>query len=207
MPINLPTPPGSTPGYFVRSTFGLETNTQVFESPLSRATQRGELVGSARWVATYTIRRLKKAEAGPWMGFFLSLRGMVDTFNAYDPDRKTAQGVATGTPLVKGASQTGISLDTDGWTTSQTGILKAGDYFSVNGELKMVTADCNSDGSGNATISFQPPLRSSPADNAPLTVSSPTCTMILADDRQAIWEADANGVYEEKTFSAYEVFS
>ncbi len=50
-------------------------------------------------------------------------------------------------------------------------------------------------------------MRSSPADNAPIVTDTPTCTMILVDNRQGMWEADANGVYEEKTFSAIEVFS
>lgn len=53
-------------------------------------------------------------------------------------------GVATGTPLVNGASQnvtyanaTGNgwsqTLNTDGWTNSTTGILKAGDVFTIAG--------------------------------------------------------------------------
>ncbi len=53
-------------------------------------------------------------------------------------------GVATGTPLVNGASQnvtyanaTGSNwsqtLNTDGWTNSTTGILKAGDVFTIAG--------------------------------------------------------------------------
>lgn len=127
-------------------------------------------------------------------------------FNAYDPDRKTPLDVATGTPLVKGAGQNGNTLAIDGCTPGVTGWLKAGDYFSVNSELKQFTADASTNGSGEATLAFQPALRNSPEDNAPLTVTGATCTMILADDRQGIWEADVSGIYEEKTFSKVEVF-
>jgi len=104
-------------------------------------------------------------------------------------------GVATGTPLVNGASQTGASLITDGWTNSQTGILKAGDLltiagvFAVNPVTKValsrlqtfvVTADANSGSStGPATLSIYPSIvtsgttqtvSASPADNAAITV-------------------------------------
>jgi hypothetical protein len=56
-------------------------------------------------------------------------------------------GVATGTPLVNGAGQevtyaasTGTpsqTLNTDGWTASTTGILKAGDVFTIAGVYAM----------------------------------------------------------------------
>jgi type 1 fimbria pilin len=200
MSIDLPSYPN-----FTTCRFGLETNTQTFTSPLTKATQRVKL-GGARWSATYSLPAMNRTQAGAWKAFFLLLEGSANTFNAFDPDCKTPRGAATGTPLVNGGSQTGSSLITDGWTHSVL-VLKAGDYFSVNGELKMVTADVSSDGSGNATINFKPALRTSPADNAALTVQKPTCTMILADDMQGVWECDKNGIYQPKTFSAYEVFS
>ena len=50
---------------------------------------------------------------------------------------------------------------TSGWTHSQTGVLLKGDWISFsNYEYKRVMADVNSDGSGNATINFYPPMRS-----------------------------------------------
>lgn len=202
MPLAMPASPG-----FSACRFGLETNTQTFTSPLTKATQR-LLLGGSRWVATFTLPAMNAAQAAAWQAFLLSLEGGANAFYAFDPDRRTPRGAATGTPLVKGGSQTGSTLDTDGWTASVVGILKAGDYFTVNGELKMLTADATSDGSGNATLAFKPALRSSPSDNAPLTVTSASCTMALADDQQAIWDTGTHlGIYNPKTFSAYEVFS
>jgi hypothetical protein len=119
-------------------------------------------------------------------------------------------GVNTGTPLVKGASQNTTyalskdtisqSLITDGWTASQTGILKAGDVFTIadvysvnrdtyvsTGQLQdfVVLADANSDASGNATFTIRPPIisdstspyqtvDSAPANDAALTVKTGT---------------------------------
>ena len=103
-------------------------------------------------------------------------------------------GQLGGTPLVNGASQTGASLVTDGWTASAANRLKKGDVFTVagvysvnpitkqsTGQLQqfLVTADAASDGSGNATISISPSITTSgatqtvsgsPADNAALTI-------------------------------------
>lgn len=200
MPIDMPLTPA-----FVTCRFGLETNTQIFESPITKNVQRLTLGGS-RWRADYSLPKMSKAQAAAWKAFFLLLEGGTNTFNAYDPDMQIPRGIATGSPLVKGASQTGSSLNIDGATANVTGWLLAGDLFSVNGELKMVTANVNTNGSGEATISFKPALRASPADNAPLTLTKPTCAMILADDSQAMWECDRNGFYEPKSFSAFEVF-
>ena len=92
--------------------------------------------------------------------------------------RKTTLGVGTGTPLVKGADQTGKSLVTDGWTASQTGILKAGDLITLAAIpwVFEVTADCNSDGAtpSVATVSINPGILAgaSPADNAAIVVTA-----------------------------------
>jgi hypothetical protein len=67
---------------------------------------------------------------------------MFDTFSSQNIVNHTV-GVATGTPLVNGGAQnvtyanaTGANsqtLVTDGWTNSTTGILKAGDVFTIAG--------------------------------------------------------------------------
>jgi hypothetical protein len=71
-----------------------------------------------------------------------------------------------GTVLVNGASQTGSSLIIDGLT----GIPSAGDTFKIAGVDKVytVTADATVT-SGGATLSINPALASSPADNAAIT--------------------------------------
>lgn len=190
---------------FTNCRFGLETNTQTFVSPLTKNVQRVLLAGS-RWSASYTLPAMNRAQAGPWKAFFDLCEGQANVFVAFDPDCKTPRGKIIGsTPLVNGATQTGSSLTTDGWAHS-TLVLKAGDYFAVNGELKRVTSDTTSDSSGNATINFKPALRSSPADNAPLTVTNATTSMTLADDMQAMFTCDKNGIYQPITFAAMEVF-
>lgn len=101
-------------------------------------------------------------------------------------------GVATGTPLVNGASQSGASLVTDGWTNSTTGILKKGDVFTIanvfsinpqtyqsTGQLQqfVVLADANSGAStGPATLSISPAIN----DGSLTTVDADGNTVSLA---------------------------
>ena len=113
-------------------------------------------------------------------------------------------GPLGGTPLVNGASQTGSSLITDGWTAAAAARLKKGDVFTIGGTTPVyavnpvsknstgvlqqfvVTADVSSDGTGNATIAIYPPLTATgaqktisnaPADNAPLTIVGAASTV------------------------------
>lgn len=184
--------------------FRLFYNTQSFESPLNRTVQTLELPG-ARWMATIEYKNLQESDARILKAFLAQLRGAAGRFYLGDLSHGTPSGTALGNPLVKGASQVGTSLVTDGWTPDQTSLLFPGDYFSVNGELKLVTAVCVSDGSGNATITFEPPLRAAPADNAPLTVINPVATFRLKDDEQDQMQIDPDR-FPTVTFEAVETF-
>lgn len=103
-------------------------------------------------------------------------------------------GPLGGTPVVNGASQTGASLVTNGWTAAAASRLKKGDVFTVAGVYAVnpqtrqttgalrqfvVTADVSSDASGNATIPIYPSIvtsgafqtvTASPANSAALTI-------------------------------------
>lgn len=128
----------------------------------------------------------------------------VDTYSAQNVPTHTV-GVATGTPLVNGAAQTSAYIDvkdtgtqtlvTDGWTNSTTGIVKAGDVFTIAGVYAVnpvtkatlpflrqfvVKADADSGATtGPATLTISPAIITSgafqncsaaPADNAVITV-------------------------------------
>lgn len=139
------------------------------------------------WEFEAGLPPMKRADAEEWISFFLSLNGMQGTFLFGDPNGETARGIATGTPLVKGASQTGDQLITDGWTPNVTGILKQGDYFSLGSGTstrlhKVIEVDVNSDGSGDATLRIWPDLRSSPGDNDPLDITAPKGVFRLASN-------------------------
>jgi hypothetical protein len=205
MPLTMPASPG-----FLSCPFKLETNTQRFESPLTKNVQRVLLPG-ARWSCTFNLPAMNRQQMGEWQAFLMQLEGGVNTFYGFDPDGRTPRGAAAanpGTPLVNGANQTGSSLVIDAAPASVTGWLLPGDYVTVENQMVMVTAPVSTNGSGQATIPFKPALRSSPADNAPVTVQNATCLMILADDGQTAWQGRSNriGFYEPLSFAAMEVF-
>lgn len=189
---------------FRASNFYLKRNTRIFESPLNRSVQRLILPGD-RWEAVYQLPKMRRQDALAWVVFFNQLRGSVNTFPAYDPEGRTPQGSASGSPTVDGGSQTGYTLDTSNWPTSTT-ILRAGDYVSFGSELKMITSDIASDGSGNATLSFEPAIRTSPSNGSAVTYQNTTVEMIITDDDIGSWQTDYNGIYLEKTFRAQESF-
>ncbi len=171
--------------------WSLATNTMTFSSPLSQSTQRRELPG-ARWTASVTFTDRNASEHRVWMARLARLRGAAGSCYLSPSFAYPLMGAGGGTPLVNGAGQTGTSLIIDGAPNNITGWLKEGDYFSFdNGllqrELKIVTADVNTDSSGNATITFEPPIRSAPANNAAIEINTPSAIMRLVDDQQAAW--------------------
>ena len=178
----------------VDSQFGLQSNTVATRSPFNDYITTAQRIGSF-WVGSYTLAPMKATndDGKAWQAFLMKLDGMSGRFYAFDPDRRTPSGVATGTPVVSGAGQKGFQLQTSGWTVSQTNILKIGDYIEVNNELKMIVDNVNSDGSGNALITFAPELRSSPPDGESITVTSPKGIFMLTDASQ-VWSSDKSKV-------------
>ena len=151
----------------------LASNTAVFQSPLLGSVQTLDR-GGMKWMAQYNYTNISAAKRGELMGLVASLRGQANRLrvSVYD---NPIRGLYGGTPLVDGASQTGSTLNIKGCTINITNWIRAGDYFSVvvNGEheLKICTADANSDGTGLITgLAFEPRLRASPANSAIIQV-------------------------------------
>lgn len=138
------------------------------------------------WEAEVSLPPMKRDEAEQVVAFLIKMNGQYGTFLMGDFLSTAPRGVGTGTPLVNGASQTGDELVTDGWTVSTTGILKAGDWIQLGSAstatLHKVLDDVTSDGSGNATLNIFPNLRSSPGDNAVITINSPKGRWRLASN-------------------------
>lgn len=91
----------------------------------------------------------------------------------FNLSRSVLRGAGGGTPLVNGAGQTGNTLAIDGLPNSITGVYLKGDMLGCSDMLFMVTVDANSNGSGQTTVTFEPPMWKVPADNAVITVVQP----------------------------------
>ncbi len=171
-PLAIPTTFG-----FSGFTIGLDHAVAVAESEFTFEAQVQEHDGVA-WEISGSFELLDRDQAEAYNSFIGALCGRKGTFTLTPAGSGTPRGVATGTPLVKGANQTGHVLETDGWTTGVTGILKVGDFIQLGSGSgaklhKVVIADVNSDGSGNATLTIVPKIVTAPADNSAIVVTNP----------------------------------
>lgn len=136
------------------------------------------------WTLTIETPTLKRPDWQRAFAFIVGQRGRYETFTVIPKVVRTPLGKVTGSPLVSGAGQTGRVIVTDGWTPNVSNILKAGDFLRFQNHTKvyMVTADASSDNLGNASISIEPALLQSPADNEALTVRDVPFTVCRSSD-------------------------
>lgn len=195
-PLSLPTNKSAT-----RVTLSAMAAVNISKSPSSYAQQVQRFNGQL-WLAEVTLPPMERADAEQWISFLLKLNGPEGTFLLGDPAAKTPRGTAAGTPLVNGAGQTGNTLITDGWGTSQV-VLKQGDYIQIGQRLYKALGDVTSDGSGNATFDIWPRLRGATTDNASIITSNCVGLFRLADNNYQIHSANEAKIFS-LSFSAME---
>lgn len=117
---------------------------------------------------------MKRAQAQALLGAFVGLNFREGTL-LLGVRPKTPLGVAAGSPVVSGGSQTGRTLATTGWLNGTT--VKAGDFFHLGSgsgtHLHQVVQDFVADSGGNGSLEIWPALRSSPTNGAALTFTDP----------------------------------
>lgn len=160
------------------------------QSPLDLSFQQQEFIGS-RWGQVIEYRTHIETDSNRLKAFLAKMRGGANDCALWNFERPKPQGVTVGAPTIKvvGAGQTGTTLNTNGWATGSH--VKAGDMFSVNGELKMIVTDA-SETANSLTVEFEPPLRASPPDDSPLIFTQPTAIMRLTEDT-ARWSPTNTG--------------
>jgi len=100
---------------------------------------------------------------------------------------QTTTAASTGTP------PTGSVLHLKGLPVSSSGLLEIDDQVEVvtarGSELKIVTAQLNSDAAGRGHLQFEPPIRTSPIDNAPVVIHQPMGRFLFTGDTVG-WDND-----------------
>lgn len=171
---------------------------QVARSPFT-AQRQVQVWPAAWWECDVVLPPMVRANAEVWLGWLRSLKGPTGTFTMGDPMGATARGALGGTPVVDGAGQTGGSLAIKGLSNSITGWAKAGDWLQLGSgstaRLHSILADANSNGSGKATLDIWPNLRSSPADNAAVTMASCVGVFSLPEDYVPSWSQSYDNTY------------
>lgn len=131
----------------------------------------------ARWALKIDLVDKVDDEALVWEAALAALSDLQNYFRA-GPPGYTGAVYSGAIPVVDGAAQIGKSLNVRGAANS-TQLFKRGEWFEVNGELKKVTADVTTDGTGDAVIPFEPALRGSPADGLALELAAPKASFRL----------------------------
>jgi len=183
----------------------LARRTSTATSPFTGSEQRSEWP-FALWVVKATVPEIGVENAAAirdWRAFIVELRGQAGTFVLPVPGIVGPSTNYSGTQgLVNGASQLGTSIITDTWTPN-TPILNRGDYFRLGTTLKMCMADVSSNGSGQATIVFEPEIITAPANNSAVDLADPSAIMRMTSDTTS-W--DVRGpVLHTFSFEATEV--
>lgn len=181
----------------------------VSESPFTLQRQVQVHQGQ-RWEASVQMPPMTRAQAEEWIAWGLALNGPEGTFLMGDPLGAVARGsagVTPGTPLVFGAGQTGNALNFDGAPAAQSAYLLPGDWIQIGtgagARLHKVLGDTaaaglgptTTNGSGQGTVLIWPRLRSSPADNAPITVAAAKGVFALPPGAATEWSMDEARTY------------
>ena len=168
-------------------TLNVQSIQPTFVSRTISGRRQARQIGGQFWRMTITFPPMTRAQFAPIHAFIIKQRGQYESFTLVPSVIHTGQGSPAGTPLMRGASQTGRTLATDGWTGG-VAIFKAGDYMKIAGNDKvyMVTADVtsNADPTADTPITIEPALVASPADNAAITHSSVSFTVALTSGIQ-----------------------
>ena len=158
--------------------FYLEAVTRFFESPFTGDSQTMSVPG-AKWMCRLKFSKISAEQLRLLEVTLLQLRGASQRIRIHDHavQRQGEGGSAT----VDGGGQKGRVLMIKEATPSIT-ILKTGDYFEVNGELKRMTADAQTDTTGKTSLLFEPALRQSPPNHAALVLDRPSAIFRLEKD-------------------------
>ena len=144
-------------------------------------------IDGQKFAITLQFPTMTRAEFAPIQAFIMKQRSRLENFTIVPPTVKNALGVASGTISVDGALTAGTTTaNIDGMTVSTNGILKAGDYFRFTGQDKvyMAVEDLDSDGFGEGTLTFEPPLRANVNDDVAIKYDNVDFTVSLTNDIQ-----------------------
>ena len=165
----------------------ISTNQNTIVTTTASGRRKARQIDGQRFRLRLRFPVMTRTEFAPILAFIMKQRSQMESFQYTPPSVDDALGVASGVISVNGAISAGVtSVAIDGMANSTSGVFKAGDFFRFTGQTKvyMVVADVSSNGSGQGTLTFEPPLRSNVADNAVLIYSNVDFTVGLTGDIQ-----------------------
>ena len=194
---------GTFPTTPVPSSVSISTNQNTIVTTTASGRRQSRQIDGQRFKLRVTFPVMTRTEFAPILAFIVKQRSQIESFTFTPPTLDDSLGVASGVIRVNGAILAGVtSVAIDGMANSTSGVFKAGDFFRFTGQNKvyMVMADVSSNGSGQGTLTFEPPLRTNVSDNAILIYTNVDFTVGFTGDVQEFNISTANYFQYEVDF-------
>ena len=178
---------GQFPTSPVANSANIRSLQRTIVSVTTSGRKQARQIDGQRFAITLDFPPMTRAEFAPIKAFIMKQRSQLNNFTVIPPIVSDAQGVASTVISTDASVSAGATTCTvDGMTVSTNGILKAGDYFRFTGQEKvyMAVEDLNADGSGEGTLTFEPPLRSDVTDDTILIYDNVDFTVSLTANTQ-----------------------
>ena len=178
---------GTFPSTPTTSSVSISSQQNTIVSTTVSGRRQARQIDGQRFRLTLKFPVMTRSEFAPILAFIMKQRSQLESFQYTPSTMASSNGVASGVIRVNGAISAGVtSVAIDGMANSTSGVFKAGDFFRFTGQNKvyMIVADVSSNGSGQGTLTFEPPLRTGVADNAILIYSNVDFTVGLTNDIQ-----------------------
>jgi hypothetical protein len=178
---------GTFPSSPVPRDVAISTNQNTIVTTTASGRRQARQIDGQRFRLRLSFPVMTRNEFAPILAFIMKQRSQMESFTYTPPTVDDALGVASGVISVNGAISAGVtSVAIDGMANSTSGVFKAGDLFRFTGQNKvyMCVGDVSSNGSGQGTLTFEPPLRANVSDNAVLIYSNVDFTVGLTGDIQ-----------------------
>jgi hypothetical protein len=178
---------GTFPSSPVPRNVAISTNQNTIVTTTASGRRQARQIDGQRFRLRLSFPIMTRTEFAPILAFIMKQRSQMESFTYTPPTVDDALGVASGVISVNGAISAGVtSVAIDGMANSTSGVFKAGDLFRFTGQNKvyMCVGDVSSNGSGQGTLTFEPPLRANVSDNAVLIYSNVDFTVGLTGDIQ-----------------------
>ena len=164
-------------------------------------------IGSQYFTFSVSMPPLDQDDAMDVFAFLQKQKGGFETFTIQLPTQnRGADRSNTSVKVVGAHNTTDNTISLDGFTASTSGVLKAGDLIKFShGKVYMVQSDINSDSGGAATVTIEPNLVETLADNEAVIMNQPSFTVYLPSE-EILYATDPTGFYSI-SFDVREVIS
>ena len=153
--------------------------------------------GAQYFAFTASMPPLKQDDAMDIFAFLQKQKGGFETFTIQLPIQNRGADKSNSSVAVNGAHSAGDgTIALDGFSASTNNVLKAGDLIKFShSKVYMVQDNVNSNASGEATVSIEPNIVTTLADNESVVMNQPSLTVYLAND-DILYSTDASGMFQ-----------